>query len=1044
MASFRKCANVHCNVRLPDLKYDGHTLCATCVGHTCTLDNKCDECSLWPVEVFEAYLKHKHRLAVDRERKARHRQKAKLEKVSNKTTGVMTGNKAQVVTERHTHSISPSMKSSGQFSSPVPGFVIHDVSQNLFSSPTSSVISNLSLPKSLLNSPPAPLAPSRDQGVTVEAFNALVQNVAALNQSVISLVANQQVNVHSESVAPSGQVLGSMPAGGTGRDPQVSAVLCAQGAGGSVPGGESSPVGACPSDLESVPDRSRKRVRESKDSKSKVKRSRAGESGAFPSRSRVTQHGIDVTADSVVQLESNPVSFVSRDGVLGNVRDDRSESRYARNVRNANSVERVELRRDEVSLPPSSSSRGRFNTSMERALFDICAQFPHLSREEQVIKMKNYLHVNDPLNISYVSAKASPQVQEQGRKERVPDVSVPGFQIGGQPSGEKVGVVCPKQVSPPPSSHGPVSVGRVLAPKPIAKSASLTVLPAALSTPKAVQAIVPQSDSRLVREGNSTIDRIVENVLRDSSDEEVDNVRDSAVLANEGIQKCVPAEVMSNMSDASVSSSLATSSRKTNGRVDRPLVLEPEIFISTAAGGPVSSPLITVTSVGEKESVFVEQGALGNDVNFAGRRPKDCSETSHKTFHKSSSPILGTEPEIAGQRDKLGTSGQVNERRQVAIEVINSIKQDPSLSDLLFQPRSGIEGTEEEDPEDVSYAATYRKLVEKIKAKDPEVEGQSEIDLKTAYQRNRERKRAPVSTLRMSQAVKGRMQFLDKLLVAKKNSAKPVASFPLFLRQASVKNYTTDVFLDTSIPKSVLNAMEGILDPIRAKNLQNSKVYFSFHELENFFKAIFRQLEIWSFASSASDILADCFEDLKSKLSPQDQPLAEEYCSYIKCLDKAARHGIGEASHLFANLLLREREHVLDMMAKKVTQGQKSELLFAPISNFQAFDLEKVKESVKQITESSQSAAIVNAPNPPMKKFFPYFNPSPLAPIRGRQGRGGRGYGGRGGMSAQTKAYFKRRDRAIKRARGARGGQRYQGYQGHQGFQGYQGQQGYQ
>ena len=265
---------------------------------------------------------------------------------------------------------------------------------------------------------------------------------------------------------------------------------------------------------------------------------------------------------------------------------------------------------------------------------------------------------------------------------------------------------------------------------------------------------------------------------------------------------------------------------------------------------------------------------------------------------------------------------------------------------------------------------------------------------------------------------------------AKKNSAKPVASFPLYLKQGSVKNYTTDVSMDSSIPQAVLNAMEGILDPIRARNIQNSKVYFSVSELEVFFKSIFRQLEIWSFASSAFDILGDCFEDLKSCLSPQDQPLAEEYGSYITCLDKAARHGIGEASHLFANLLLRNRQHLLDMLAKKVSQGQKSELLFAPVSSFRTFELEKVKEAVKQITESSQSAAVVNAPTPSTKKFFPYFNPSPLAPGRGRQGRGGRGYGSRG-MSAQTKAYYKRRDRAIKRARRGRGGQGYQGYQGY-------------
>ena len=80
MSTYRKCGTAECRIRLPDLKYDGHTLCWYCVGHICCEERRCNECSLWPVDKFNDYLKHRTRLAVDRERKAKYRQKLRDEK----------------------------------------------------------------------------------------------------------------------------------------------------------------------------------------------------------------------------------------------------------------------------------------------------------------------------------------------------------------------------------------------------------------------------------------------------------------------------------------------------------------------------------------------------------------------------------------------------------------------------------------------------------------------------------------------------------------------------------------------------------------------------------------------------------------------------------------------------------------------------------------------------------------------------------------------------------------------------------------------------
>ena len=61
----------------------------------------------------------------------------------------------------------------------------------------------------------------------------------------------------------------------------------------------------------------------------------------------------------------------------------------------------------------------------------------------------------------------------------------------------------------------------------------------------------------------------------------------------------------------------------------------------------------------------------------------------------------------------------------------------------------------------------------------------------------------------------------------------------------------------------------------------------AFSNSESLDKSVFRQLEIWSFTSSGLDFLADGFKALRDKLPEEDRPVADEFASYIKCLDKA-------------------------------------------------------------------------------------------------------------------------------------------------------------
>ena len=176
---FRICSTVNCKVRLPDVFYDGHTLCSGCIGKVCSLSDRCAECAGWSAETFESYVKHRHTLELNKLRKAKQRTKSKL---------VVSVIDRQVAGTAH--SVSPSPSSS----------VV-----NLSTSSSVSAYSPSAATNPISFSPTANISAPRDQVVTRSEFDSLkalmanmASDLAALRKSDSSKLAN----VHSESVSP--------------------------------------------------------------------------------------------------------------------------------------------------------------------------------------------------------------------------------------------------------------------------------------------------------------------------------------------------------------------------------------------------------------------------------------------------------------------------------------------------------------------------------------------------------------------------------------------------------------------------------------------------------------------------------------------------------------------------------------------------------------------------------------------------------------------------------------------------------------------------
>ena len=100
-------------------------------------------------------------------------------------------------------------------------------------------------------------------------------------------------------------------------------------------------------------------------------------------------------------------------------------------------------------------------------------------------------------------------------------------------------------------------------------------------------------------------------------------------------------------------------------------------------------------------------------------------------------------------------------------------------------------------------------------------------------------------------------------------------------------------------------------------------------------------MEVWSFATSAFEVLGHCFKDILNRVSESDKALVEEYLYYVGCLDKAGRHAIGEAVQVFSNLIVKKRELVLNKSSKGIPDSTKNSLLFSPVSPLNAFFLSR-------------------------------------------------------------------------------------------------------
>ena len=361
---FRFCKTLDCKVRLPDLVYDGHSLCSNCIGKVCTLGNRCSECINWSDELFDSYAKHRHTLELNKLRKAKQRSKAKQ---STQLTLVSVDNKVAV----SAHSVSPSP----------PGSIVN-VSTNSSISAYSP-----SAPVKTLPSPTAnPSAPS-DQVVTRSEFDSLKSLIASMASDLAALRKPVQVGVHSESVPPPTLALpSSSVVDYCDRDPSVNPMLLPLVGGGEVPEGESCPTLACPeAKQESLAfddnlDRGRKRFRELKDVPSRAKRQRP------PSR----------------QCGSSP--WPSPD-----VLHHRSLS-----ARGSPRGTPVDLSTASVPVPlgtgPSRKAEGSFSDSMAANLESLVASCmqrnPKISLPQAVNVAKGYLKINDPHNVSYTSSRS--------------------------------------------------------------------------------------------------------------------------------------------------------------------------------------------------------------------------------------------------------------------------------------------------------------------------------------------------------------------------------------------------------------------------------------------------------------------------------------------------------------------------------------------------------------------------------------------------------------------------------------------------------------
>ena len=348
----------------------------------------------------------------------------------------------------------------------------------------------------------------------------------------------------------------------------------------------------------------------------------------------------------------------------------------------------------------------------------------------------------------------------------------------------------------------------------------------------------------------------------------------------------------------------------------------------------------------------------------------------------------------------------------------NPSDDNPSSSESEPDTDSDSESKDDLLPSSKAYSQLKKKIVDKY----PKDEKTRKVDERSPYQLAHEESKPVSPFFKFSSAVKGRLEALDIELEKKKSSGGSQVILKPFLKPKQLRFYKTDLAPDTTAPDSLLNSLSGIVNQLRIKNFKSSKASFSMSDLESLFKSAFRLMQILSFASQAFEVLGDGFKELMENLSAELKPLALEHASFLSCVDKAGRHAIGESVNIFANLLIKKREHIMSLSYNNVPTATKSSIIFAPLVDCKLLPLTQLQDTVTRFRQQTEASALASvaavARSQASSNLFrgSLSFPSSSKSFKGKQSfRGNRGTGGRGsGLSAKNREFFKRRDKFTK------------------------------
>ena len=366
-------------------------------------------------------------------------------------------------------------------------------------------------------------------------------------------------------------------------------------------------------------------------------------------------------------------------------------------------------------------------------------------------------------------------------------------------------------------------------------------------------------------------------------------------------------------------------------------------------------------------------------------------------------------PDARSMMEQLAAlrTGDKDDRLDSVIDVLS--KTLPSI------PKTPVELGDEGEPEDVSYSANFRRLLKVIMSKfPPEEQTKEEKDNRSQVQKKTEELRPKPSKLILSPMVKCRIEAIDEILEKKQEATNPAPFLSLFLKAKGASSYFTGDVAAGSITPHLQTELDHMLEGLKKKNFKSSKVAFSFSELDILLKGLFRLIEMWSFLDWGLGALDDGLSAIKEKLTDQaDISYAEEVQGYVTCLDKAIRHGTGETSHVYTNMILKKRDHVLSMVKKSLSDNKKAALRLSPVSSFKLFEEQSIKETCEDMrkvceTDLIVSAAVANLAQKPIPRVKVVQSSSPLnlpkGPVRKKNFRGDKAGG-------KSRSYIKRKPR---------------------------------